>query len=129
MTTATKRVMLFVCVSASLVALSFLQGRQWACKPSFLELSSQEISVDAGAVQFGLRVALIGCSRDLHTIQAAEMETARSVISSAVKEFGWRFLNASQDQDLRDLMVDRVNQQLNRKVVTDILVYSFSFSE
>lgn len=124
-----KMMILFICILASMVTLSFVQGRKWACTPSFLELSREEISVDAGAIQFGLRVALIGCSRDLQAIQPVEIEAIRPVIASTVREFGWRFLNTSHDQELRELLVDRINRQLNRKAATDILVYSFSFSE
>lgn len=99
------------------------------CSPAFLSLGAKEIVTTSEASKFSARFAIVGCDADLRSIGPRELVQIRSTMEVALRDYGWRFLNAPADRELRRALVVRVNHDLGRRVASDIFAYSFSAEE
>lgn len=121
-------VLLSVVLSLAVVLLARYEEK-FSCSPTFLSLGEKEIVATAGSIRFGVRAVVLGCGADIREIRPEEMTRIRSILSRSLQDHGWRFLQASSDENLRRDLVIRINRALGRKVVSDIYAYSFSAAE
>jgi hypothetical protein len=132
------------CLSRSLLAallvLAACQARppdqpeaeKQPCSPTYLRVPADqsECSVWVGATfEFGFKVAVVGCSDDLASVEDSEVALIQSTVERLVSEVNFRVLLIHRDQALRQMFSAEINDSLGRKVATDVLVFDVHTGE
>lgn len=107
-------------------------ARKQPCSPKYLRIPADqsECSVWVGATfEFGFKIAVVGCSDDLESIDDSEEALIRSTVERLVSDVNFQVLSIHSNQALRQRFSAAINESHGRKVATDVFVFDVHTGE
>lgn len=91
------------------------------CVPSYRELGKDPVVANVGGpMVITARWVAIGCRAELARASDKELEQARTVLSTIMKEEVYHLLTVPKDASRRDAFARRINAAIGRRLMTDL---------
>jgi hypothetical protein len=94
------------------------------CTPSFLVVPSQGlIDAEVGTWRVLFKVALVGCAEDLEQLSQEDLTSLEGEFREPSKWSNLLLPNEADDPSFRHTVVQRIDEILERHLVTDVLFH------